>query len=198
MRILIALLLSLFTAAVVSAQDMTPEPTAEPTPEPYVLTDANHQLDWFIGSWDVQSRLLIDSDTDQWMEETATSTVEPIIGGFALLERFDGTYGGTPIQAVSVRIYNSSISKWQQRWTDSTSPGFAPYTGQFIDGEFIAYSDSGYSPEIEGGTGEDKTVGAREVFFDIEEDHFSWRWETSYDGGETWDAVWTLEYTRAM
>ncbi len=192
MRMFVALIIALFAVSVASAQDAT----AEPTPEPYTLPEEAHQLDFFIGSWDVQSRLLMDSETDEWMEESVTSTVEPVIGGFALLENFVGTYGGTPIQGLSVRIYNSSIGKWQQRWTDSTSPGFAPYTGQFIDGEFIAYSDNGYSPEIEGGTAASKQIGAREIFTDIQPDSFSWRWETTDDGGETWTVVWTLEYTR--
>jgi hypothetical protein len=198
MRILVALFVALFAVTVASAQDATDEPTPEATPEPYTLAEEVHQLDFFIGSWDVQSRLLMDADTDEWMEETVTSTVEPIIGGFALLEHFDGTYGGTPIQGVSLRIYNSSIGKWQQRWTDNTSPGFAAYTGQFADGQFIAYADRGYSPEVEGGMDEAKQNGLREIFFDIEPDRFSWRLESTSDGGETWTVVWTLEYTRTM
>ncbi len=197
MRLIVALIISLIAVASVSAQgEATPEPTPEATPAPYVLTDAHHQLDWFIGTWDVQSRVLMNADTDEWLDETATSTVEPVIGGFALLERYEGSYGGAPIQGMSVRIYNTSTERWHQRWTDNTSPGFAPYTGQFADGQFVAYSDNGYSPEVDGGT--EKQRGLREIFFDIEEDHFSWRLEQTTDGGMSWTTVWTLEYTRAM
>jgi hypothetical protein len=190
MRILLVFILSLFAAAIVSAQEATPEET----PEPYTLAEESHQLDWFIGAWSVDSRYLLDPATEEWFEETVTSTIEPIIGGFALMERYTGTFAGTPIDAVSIRTYNSAIGKWQQRWLDNTSPGFAAYTGQYADGEFIAYADRGYSPEIEGGT--EKETGAREIFFDIEADRFSWRWETTADGGATWTTVWTLEYTR--
>lgn len=194
MRIFVALLIAVFAVSVASAQDATPEAT----PEPYTLPEEMQQLDFFIGSWDVQSRILMDAETDEWMEETVISTVEPIIGGFALLEHFDGMYGGAPIQGVSLRTFNSSIGKWQQRWIDNTSPGFAAYTGQFMDGEFIAYADRGYSPEVDGGMDEAKQNGLREIFFDIESDRFSWRLESTSDGGETWMTVWTLEYTRQM
>ncbi|MEO8395345.1 MAG: DUF1579 family protein [Chloroflexota bacterium] len=194
-RIAIVLLFSLLIAAAVSAQsDMTPEPTPEATAVAYTLPEEAHQLDWFLGTWNVASRYLNDPATDQWIEDTVSSTIKPIIGGFALQESFTGNLVGAPIDAISVRAYNATIGKWEQRWLDNTSPGFAEYTGEFKDGMFIGYSNRGFSPEIEGG--ENKTRGTREVFFDIMPDKFSWKLETTTDGGKTWTVIWTLEYTR--
>ena len=156
-----------------------------------------HQLDWFIGEWQVESRYLIDEEAGEWLEESATSTVSPIIGNFALLETYTGMLGGTPIDAISVRTYNTNLGKWEQRWIDNTgSVGFAEYTGEWNEetGEFIGYNNRAFTAEEDGGRGVQN--GVREVFFNIEDDRFSWRWERSTDGGDTWTVLWTLEYTR--
>jgi len=185
----------IFGVAAANAQsDMTPEPTPEATAVAYTLPEQAHQLDWFIGTWKVESRYLNDPATDQWIEDTVSSTIQPIIGGFALQESFTGMLVGAPIDAISIRTFNSNIGKWEQRWLDNTSPGFAEYTGEFKDGMFIGYANRGYSPEIEGG--ESKPRGTREVFFNIMPDHFSWKLETTTDSGKTWTVIWTLEYTR--
>lgn len=161
-------------------------------------TAEEHQLDWFIGDWDVASRLLMDVDADEWLEETVTSTVTPMIGGHALLETFSGTYGGDAFEGMSVRTYNATLGKWEQRWTDISGGGFAEYTGEYNaeTGEFIGVSNQSFVPEADGGPGEN--IGIREVFFNIEPDHFSWRLERTRDGGENWRVIWTLEYTRQM
>jgi hypothetical protein len=184
--VLMTLALGVFMTLPANAQDEAVSPPEE-----------IHQMDWFVGEWEVESRYLIDPEADEWIEESVVSTVSPIIGGFALLETFTGSLGGAPIDAISVRTYNTNLGKWEQRWLDNTNAtGFAEYTGEWNDetGEFIAYSNRSFTPEDEGGRGENN--GAREVFFDIEDDRFSWRWETSNDDGETWTVLWTLEYTR--
>ncbi|MBC7811251.1 MAG: hypothetical protein H7175_08895, partial [Burkholderiales bacterium] len=60
--------------------------------------------------------------------------------------------------------------------------------------EFTGISNQSFVPQDEGGPGQD--IGIREVFFDIEADRFSWRLERTTDGGDTWNVIWTLEYTR--
>jgi hypothetical protein len=76
--------------------------------------------------------------------------------------------------------------------TDSLT-GFANWTGDWHadDNEFIGYSNRAFDED-----GNHNERGAREVFFDIEADRFSWRYEVTEDSGETWEEVWTLEYTR--
>jgi hypothetical protein len=41
-----------------------------------------------------------------------------------------------------------------------------------------------------------KDSAAREMFYDIEADRFSWKYERTEDGGKSWRAIWTLAYTR--
>lgn len=185
LMIVVSLSASMVFAVLLRAQeDMTaPEPPEEAS-----------QMDWFLGDWNIASRVKMSDDPEEWLEETATSTVSSVLGRFAIMETYTGTLGGTPIDAVSIRTYNSNLGKWEQRWLDNTSPGFAEYTGEYADGEFVGVSNRSFKPEAEGGRGE--TTGVREVFYDIEENRFSWRLETTQDNGETWEPVWYLEYTR--
>jgi hypothetical protein len=34
------------------------------------------------------------------------------------------------------------------------------------------------------------------VFYDIKKDSFTWDWEGTQDGGETWNLLWRINYTR--
>jgi hypothetical protein len=181
----ITLSTTMLLAVLVRGQEATPVP--EPPAE-------IQQLDWFIGDWDVASRVKMSDDPEEWLDETAVSSVHPTISGYALLETFTGMLGGAPIEGISVRTYNSNLGKWEQRWLDNTSPGFAEYTGEYADGQFIGTSNRSFKPEDTGGRGEQS--GVREIFYDIEEDRFSWRLEVTDDGGETWEPIWYLEYTR--
>src|SRR5579872_5928455 len=92
------------------------------------------QLDWFIGEWDVMSRMRISTDPEKWADDSVTSTVTPILARYALMETFSGTLGGQALEGVSIRTYNTTINRWEQRWLDTTRSAFAEYTGDFKDG----------------------------------------------------------------
>lgn len=188
-RWIVTLLAVLFVVSAASAQEVSPVPAP---PAEF------HQMDWFIGEWSVVSRYRTSIDPEVWDETTLVSTIRPILDGYALLETFTGPLLSTAYDAISIRTYNPALGKWEQRYLDNSGTGYAEYTGEWNEeaGEFVAYGNRSFKPQSEGGRGE--LSGAREVFFDIEDDRFSWRWETSSDGGETWSVVWTLEYTRTM
>lgn len=168
------------------AGDNTPLPEA----------DAGMQeMDWFIGEWTVESRLLVDRENDTWTEETLRTVHTYELGGHIILENFIGPLGGEPYEAWSIRQYNPQLERWQQRWFDTSSTGVAQWTGTYDaeTNQYIGYSEVSLNDEFElAGDG-----GLREVFFNIEEDSFSWRLEGTRDAGETWNIIWTLEYTRA-
>lgn len=151
------------------------------------------QLDWFIGEWDVFSRMRTSTEPEQWAEDTVTSTVTPILHHFALLETFVGALGGQALEGISIRTYNTAINRWEQRWLDTTRSAFAEYTGDFKEGQFIGYANTSFKDDSRIELADKAT---RELFFDIAPDRFSWRLEGSRDGGQTWNVVWTLEYTR--
>src|SRR4051794_29890287 len=111
-------------------------------PAPPVETE---QLKWFIGKWRIQSRYCTDRESDRWLEEEAASVVTPILSGHALRETFAGMLNGSPVEGVSMRTYNPTISRWEQCWKDTSAAGFAEYTGDYKDGMFIGISNSSFS-----------------------------------------------------
>jgi hypothetical protein len=174
---------AMLTVTMTSAQDEMPAAPEEAS-----------QMDWFVGDWNVKSRMLVSLDPEQWVEDEGTSSVSTIIGGYALMETFSGSLGGSPVEGVSIRTYNSDLGKWEQRWIDNTTPGFFEFTGAWDGEQFVAEDNKNFVPEDQGGRGE--LNGRRETFYEISDDHFLWKYEGTRDGGETWREVWTLEYTR--
>jgi len=149
-------------------------------------------LDWFKGTWDVVSRSL--NANGEWEdEENLQAEHSAILGGHAIFEHFDGVLMGKPFEAWSIRKFNPQENQWEQRWVDTTPGGFADWTGHWDRDSsiFIGHPNRVITPD---GLA-DKAV--REVFFDINDDRFSWKYETSEDGGDDWTLKWSLEYTRA-
>lgn len=180
------LLMAVGIAAVAQDEMMDNAPLPDPAPE-------MRDFDWFLGDWTIVSRTLINADTDEWQEETLHSVHTSEMGGHIIFEHFFGPLTGTPFEAWSIRKYNSARERWVQKWFDTSSPGVANWSGTFNDdGEFVGYSEAylDANNEIVGDT------AAREIFSNITEDGFSWRYEQTSDGGATWQITWTLEYTR--
>lgn len=148
-------------------------------------------MEWFIGRWDVISRSK--NQEGDWLEESLTTNHSLILGGHAILEHFGGPLMGKPFEAWSLRKYNPSEERWEQRWVDTTPAGFADWTGQWDEEtrQFIGNPNRVLSPD-----GALNAQAVREVFFDIEDDRFSWKYETTEDGGDTWALSWSLEYRR--
>jgi hypothetical protein len=180
------------TAASVLAQDDTSFTGGDlPESDPHM-----QDLSWFIGDWDVHSHMLLDAETDEWIDEDLKTQHTYEMGGNLIFEHFGGPLGGTPFEGWSLRKFNPTTGNWEQRWADVAPGGFANWMGRwdaetktftgyaqrFIDNEFNLTGDT----------------GAREIFDNITEDGFDWRYEQTSDGGKTWTVSWTLMYRRAM
>jgi hypothetical protein len=168
--------------AMLSAQETTTNEL--PPPDEHMK-----EMEWFIGEWDVVSRMLMADG--QWMEENVSSINTYVLNGHVILENFVGPLGGEPFEAWSLRKYNPVKGKWEQRWVDTSASGFADWTGSYADDQFIGHANRTLNED-----GTIKASAVREVFYNITEDSFSWKFETTEDGGETWTETWTLEYTR--
>lgn len=174
-----------FTASA-SAQDDT---GALPPPD-----ENMRMFDWFLGEWNVTSRVLIDPENDEWLEEELHTVHTSEMGGHIIFEHFFGPLGGEPFEAWSIRKYNADTGRWQQRWMDTSTAPILTWGGTFNeDGEYVGYNESYLDSEFNL-AGE---RGAREIFYNITDDSFDWRYETTSDGGDTWTVTWTLEYVRA-
>lgn len=175
------------TPTIATPETVVRRNTPLPAPDPHL-----HDLDWFLGAWDIESRLLKDAATETWVSDTQYAEHTAVLGGHVIFEHFFGPMDGEPFEAWSLRKYNPQSGKWEQRWVDTSSPGFLNWTGSYADGKYTGYA-ARYIDEDGNLTGEQ---GTREIFDQITPERFHWRLESTRDGGQTWRVIWTLVYTR--
>jgi hypothetical protein len=89
--------------------------------------------------------------------------------------------GGT-----TVRVYDPVAGQWRVSWFGPSSEQFFHFSVDVVDGEIVQTS------EFEPG------VPMRWVFFDIEPDHFRWRFDLSPDSGQTWQTFVRMDVTRRL
>ena len=77
--------------------------------------------------------------------------------------------------------------KWKQTWVDNEG-GYLDFVGEFKDGQMIL----GRAAVRPDGT---KAL-QRMVFKNITHNEFDWSWESSTDGGKTWQVQWPIHYKR--
>jgi hypothetical protein len=143
---------------------------------PCAAAPENRQFDFWVGEWDVQNPK---------GQPAGTSSVQLILGDCTIFENWtsaSGTYSGK-----SFNIYNSSLKKWQQFWTDDKG-GVLEFTGEYRDGE-LRYT--GESLDQKG-----NHVLHRLTFFNLAPARVRQLWEQSTDGGKTWTTVFDGLYVR--
>jgi hypothetical protein len=87
----------------------------------------------------------------------------------------------------SISVYNPKTTQWHQAWADNGG-GFFNFIGE-IDGEKRIFKT--LPIEKDG-----KIRIQRMVFYEIQRDSFTWDWEGTQDGGQTWNLLWRINYTR--
>jgi len=112
-----------------------------------------------------------------------------IHGGKVLQENFEilkgqskGFVGG------SLSVFQPQTNTWRQAWADAQG-GYYDFIGGFEEDKRIFKT----RPKAVNGD----VIVQRMVFHDIEKDAFTWDWEISQNGGETWNLSWRIFYTRA-
>ncbi len=138
---------------------------------------SSSDFDFWLGEWQVT-----------WNEGRAQgrNSIAREYGGNVVYERFDGR-PGIDLVGMSVSVYREAVDRWFQTWVDDSGNYFA-LQGGMEDGEMVLLG------ELSGPRGR---VSLRMRFSDIEDDRFTWRWESSKDDGATWERLWELAYERA-
>ena len=138
---------------------------------------SSSDFDFWLGEWRVT-----------WDEGRARgrNSIAREYGGNVVYERFDGR-PGIDLVGMSVSVYREAVDRWFQTWVDDSGNYFALHGGM-EDGEMVLLG------ELSGPRGR---VSLRMRFSDIEDDRFTWRWESSKDDGATWEPLWELAYERA-
>jgi NIPSNAP len=150
-----------------------------------------HDFDFLHGSWNVHNRYLKErlKHSTEWIEFEARSDAEPLLNGLGQLDRYSAIRNGSPIEGITLRLFNPSTGEWSLHWADTVRAGvlLPPMIGRFKGqvGEFFG----------------DETVGGKKVlcrFYWTRTADGSPRWEQAFsdDGGKTWETNWIMTLTR--
>jgi hypothetical protein len=170
-----------------AASSRTPSPPVEPISAACNQPE-RHQLDFWLGTWDVVVRAKAKADDPDYATARGTNHVTKILGGCVVTEDFHADGPGAPWAGRSVSQWVAADHAWHQTWVDD-SGGYLLFDGALVDGMTIFTG----LPRTKDGV----TTQKRMVFHDLHPDAFQWRWEATTDGGATWRPEMLIDYTRA-
>lgn len=177
MRALLPLLLCLVASSVLASQTASgPNSPSNPC-----AALEQRQLEFWVGEWDLT-----------WPGEKpgqiarGTNSIRRVLDTCVVEENFSGE-AAMHLRGMSFSIYDTRAGKWKQTWVDNEG-GYLDFIGEFKDGKMILARDA-VRPD---GT----KVVQRMVFKNITRNEFDWSWESSSDGGKTWQVQWPIHYKR--
>jgi hypothetical protein len=139
------------------------------------------QLDFWVGEW-----TLTWPGQNGSAEGHGTNSIKRILDGCVVEETFSGE-DSIHLRGHSVSIFDATDNKWKQTWVDNEG-GYLDFTGGMQDGQMSFWRNV------------TRTDGAksisRMVWRNVTRDSFDWSWESSKDGGKTWQVMWPIHYQR--
>lgn len=143
--------------------------------------DSSQFFDFWEGKWEASWK-------EGEGEGKGINELKWIYGGKVLQENFQihegqskGFVGG------SLSVFQPQTNTWRQAWADAQG-GYYDFIGDF-DGDKRIFKT--HPREVNG-----SMIIQRMVFYDVKADSFTWDWELSQDGGESWSLNWRISYTR--
>ena len=135
------------------------------------------QLDWMIGEWDLVSKNKMQDGS--YFTHKATSTVYYVLDGYAIMDDFRALddKGNATFRGTSFRTFDPRAKKWSIKWVMAGEPGMTDIVAEMKDGKLVMEGKGydGYGKFLE-----------RAEYYDLSDDHYSFRLARSYDGGTTW------------
>ena len=92
------------------------------------------------------------------------------------------------LRGTSVSTFEVSSSRWKQTWVDNEG-GYLDFVGGFSNGQMILQREA-----IRNG----EKILQRMVWKNISAKELDWSWESSADGGKTWQVNWPIHYKRVQ
>jgi len=138
------------------------------------------QFDFWVGSWDLS-----------WPSGPARpagfgrNNVQKIFANCVVQENFSSD-APTQFRGMSLSSYVPELGKWKQVWADNQG-GYLDFIGESKNGEMVFTREK----EMNG-----KKILQRMVWKNIKPMELDWSWEKSEDGGQTWQVLWPIHYTR--
>lgn len=135
-------------------------------------SDVHDDLDFWVGKWDAA-----------WEGGSGTNEITKEYNGCLIREDFRGSN----LLGMSVSSYSQADKMWRQTWIDEQN-GFLDLKGYYEGENFIFHTTpDATKPNIQ----------LQMVFSDIKKNNFTWTWMGTNDGGENWNNLWQINYTRA-
>jgi len=176
MRMWVAVFLFYLISTVGLAQQSGSATAANPCAAP-----EQKQLDFWVGEWD-----LTWPGEKQGEVDRGSNSIRRVLESCVVEENFSGE-SAMHLRGKSVSLFDARAGKWKQTWVDNEG-GYLDFVGEFKDGQMILARDA-LRPD---GT----KVVQRMVFKNITHNEFDWSWESSKDGGKTWQVQWPIHYKR--
>jgi hypothetical protein len=167
-----ALIASLACTCIVANAENAPSPKP-----PSCATSEHRQFDFWQGDWDVR---------DPSNKIVGRNRIVAIQGGCALQESWTGASGHS---GTSLNIYDSGRKRWHQTWVDS-SGGVLQLDGGIVEGAMVLRGET-IAPDAPS-----RTVLQRITWTPQRDGRVRQLWESSSDGGKTWEVVFDGMYSK--
>ncbi len=187
----------------VHAEDAAPAVAAEVSPEEKAKNDEmmakwmaystpgeKHQaLDQLVGNWDTTMKAWMPG-SEMAQESTGTSTVEWILGGRFIQQKFSGMHMGQPFEGIGLTGYDNQKQKYQAVWIDNMGTGMMTSTMNY-DASTKTFSEEGsFSCPMKGS----------ELFFKAvmtikDADHYTYEMYTTDESGKE-SKMMEIQYTK--
>lgn len=138
-------------------------------------------LDFWVGSWKCSGESY--GPNGKTTHTEGTNKITRTFGGHVIQENFKGQ----GFDGMSVSVFEPNSKTWRQTWVDNQG-GYIPLRGGKVDDKVILQTLS---------QAKQPDASSRMVFYNIQKDSFDWDWESTTDGGKTWNLAWRVHYTRA-
>jgi len=172
-RMIEVLCLSMVSLGILAQQ--TPSSPQNPCAAP-----EQKQFDFWIGEWDLT-----------WPGEKAgqtahgTNSIKRTMDDCVVEENFSGG-DAMHLRGKSVSTFDIRSRQWKQTWVDNEG-GYLDFTGQLKDGQMILEREA---------TRNGTKILQRMVWKNVRVNELDWSWESSSDGGKTWQVNWPIHYRR--
>jgi hypothetical protein len=142
----------------------------------------NKTFDFWVGQWKAEWKQADGSIG------TGTNTITKVLDDAVIEENFEITGGAQAgFKGKSLSVFNPNTRTWHQAWVDNQN-SYLNFIGE-VDGDRKIFHT--IPVEKDG-----KISTQRMVFYNIQEDSFTWDWEGTKDGGKNWTLLWRIHYTR--
>jgi hypothetical protein len=155
----------------------------------YSTPNENHKvLEQFVGNWDTTMKAWMPG-SEAAQESTGTSSIEWILGGRFIQQKFSGTHMGQPFEGIGITGYDNQKQKYQSVWIDNMGTGMMNSTLNYDAATKTFAEEGSFSCPMKGGD-----LIYRAVMTIKDADHYSYEMYTTDEGKES--KMMEIQYTR--